>query len=92
MNNFLDFGLISELIPLPFTIMSIGFRKMRGLIMEETIKNVNKKELFNYLIENRIFLESLTYEDIKHYKKIFTKIKNQRFNQKIKEFFKCVIY
>lgn len=72
---------------LPFCIFTFAIRKGFKFIMEDKIKDINKKVLFNYLIENRIFIESLTDEDIKRYYKIFSSLRKNRIKQKIFNFF-----
>ncbi len=84
-NTVFNSGLIG--LCLPVALSFLGFRKALRFIMEEKIKDIDKKDLFNYLIQNRIFLESLTDEDIKYYKKIFNNISKLRFKRKIKLFF-----
>lgn len=78
-NDVLNCGLVGTFLPLSLTFF--GFRKVFKIIMEERIKGLDKKDLFNYLIENRIFLESLTYDEIKHYKKIL-KLELKKRNKK----------
>lgn len=75
-------------ILLPFSIINIGFRKMRKFIYEHSIKNLDKRCLFTYLIENRTFIESLSDEDIKHFYKCFKIYRKNRIKKKIIIFFK----
>lgn len=52
-----------------------GFKKMKGIIMENSyLKDLDKKDVFDYLICNRIFVDSLSDEEIKKYKKYFNHV------------------
>lgn len=83
MNELLS--LVGSIISLP--IINVGVRLMKNYIIEDEIKDLNKKVLFDYLIENRIFINNLSDEDIKHYKKIFSMYYRDRLKNKIKNFF-----
>lgn len=79
-NNFLD------IVPLfPLSIMNIGFRHLNKIIMEERLKGMDKKVVFDYLIGNRVFIDSLSDDDIKFYYKSFKSINKIRFINKIKK-------
>ena len=60
---------------------------MKKIIIEDKIKDLDKKVLFDYLIQNRIFIDNLSDEDIKRYKKIFSLYYRDRLRIKIKNFF-----
>lgn len=72
---------------LPFLFMNIGVKLMKKIIIEDKIKDLDKKVLFDYLIQNRIFIDNLSDEDIKRYKKIFSLYYRDRLRIKIKNFF-----
>lgn len=72
---------------LPFSFVNIGFKLMKKIIIEDEIKDLDKKVLFDYLIQNRIFIDNLSDEDIKRYKKIFSLYYRDRLRIKIKKFF-----
>lgn len=79
-NNLIDFAPL-----LPLSIMNIGFRKLNKIIMEERLKGMDKKVIFDYLIENRFFINNLSDDDIKFYYNIFKDYKKIRFKNKIKK-------
>lgn len=83
MNELLS--LVGSIIPL--SIINVGVRLMKKIIIEDTIKDLDKKVLFDYLIQNRIFIDNLSDEDIKRYKKIFSLYYRDRLRIKIKKFF-----
>ena len=53
-------------------------------IFEE--KNIDKKELFSYLIEDRIFVDSLSDDDLNKYYKYLKGCYKNRIIEKIKSF------
>lgn len=55
---------ILGILGIPFSIMLFGKRLMRRMIYESLLKDVDKKDLLNYLVQNRIFIESLSDEEI----------------------------
>lgn len=58
-----------------FPFVSYGMSKIvHKICIEERFKEVNKKELFDYLISNRIFIDSLSFEDVKLYRKFINNI------------------
>lgn len=76
---------------LPPSIMFFGLKKMKGIIMENCcLKDLDKKDVFDYLICNRVFIDSLSDEEIKKYKKFFVAINRLRFKKKIFKFFKIL--
>lgn len=81
---------LSSFIPisLPLSIMFFGVRKMKKIIYEDTIKDLDKRDLFTYLIEDRIFIESLSDENIKHYYKCFKLYHKNIIKKKIVNFFR----
>lgn len=74
---------ILDILGIPFSIMSFGTRLMRRMVYESLLKDVDKKDLLNYLVQNRIFIESLSDEEILNNYKAF-KLYNR--NRKIKRF------
>jgi len=56
---------------LSFFIFNMLFAIMRTIVIKYMLEGLDKKELFDYLIEDRVFIKSLFDEDIKHYKKVF---------------------
>lgn len=75
----------------PPSIMFFALKKMKGIIMENyCLKDLDKKDVFDYLICNRVFIDSLSDEEIKKYKKIFVAINRLRFKKKIFKFFKIL--
>ncbi len=80
----------SNILPLfPISIMFFAHKKMKGFIMENCcLKDLNKKDVFDYLICNRIFIDSLSDEEIKKYKKYFINFNRLRFKEKIFKFLK----
>lgn len=84
----LDFNIFYFLPP---SIMFFGLKKMKGIIMENCcLKDLDKKDVFDYLICNRVFIDSLFDEEIKKYKKFFVAINRLRFKKKIFKFFKIL--
>lgn len=76
---------------LPLSIMFFGFKKMKGIIMENSfLKDLDKKDVFNYLICNRVFIDNLSDKEIKEYKKFFIALNRLRFKEKIFNFFKFI--
>ena len=62
---------ILGILGIPFSIMLFGTRLMRRVIYESLLKDVDKKDLLNYLVQNRIFIESLSDEEILNNYKAF---------------------
>lgn len=84
----LDFNIFYFLPP---SIMFFGLKKMKGIIMENCcLKDLDKKDVFDYLICNRVFIDSLSDEEIKKYKKFFVAINRLRFKKKIFKSFKIL--
>lgn len=84
----LDFNIFYFLPP---SIMFFSLKKMKGIIMENCcLKDLDKKDVFDYLICNRVFIDSLSDEEIKKYKKFFVAINRLRFKKKIFKFFKIL--
>lgn len=54
-------------LALPFSFVNVGVKLMKKIIIEDKIKDLDKKVLFDYLIQNRIFIDNLSDEDIKRY-------------------------
>lgn len=64
-----------NILGLPFSVMFWGLKKMRGIVMENSyLKDLDKKDVFDYLICNRVFIDSLSFEEIKKYRKYFNNI------------------
>lgn len=61
---------------------------MRKLFYESKLKSLDKKDLFDYLVSDRIFMESFTNEDLKKYYKYLKDIYNHRKINRIKNFLK----
>lgn len=84
----LDFNIFFFLPP---SIMFFGLKKMKGIIMENCcLKDLDKKDVFDYLICNRVFIDCLSDKEIKKYKKFFVAINRLRFKKKIFKFFKIL--
>lgn len=82
MNNILD------ILGIPSSIMLFGTRLMRRMIYESSLKNVDKKDLLNYLVQNRIFIESLSDEEILNNYKAFKLYNRNRKIKRLKKFLK----
>ena len=61
---------------------------MRKSFYESKLKSLDKKDLFDYLVSDRIFMESFTNEDLKKYYKYLKDIYNHRKINRIKNFLK----
>lgn len=57
-----------------FGLFPIVLKLIHKAYIEERFKEVNKKELFDYLISNRMFIDSLSFEDVKLYRKFINNI------------------
>ena len=91
MNNVEDFiSSLSCFVPLELTffVMRKGAKIMRKLFYESKLKSLDKKDLFDYLVSDRIFMESFTNEDLKKYYKYLKDIYNHRKINRIKNFLK----
>ena len=91
MNNVEDFiSSLSCFVPLElvFFVMRKGAKIMRKLFYESKLKALDKKDLFDYLVSDRIFMESFTNEDLKKYYKYLKDIYNHRKINRIKNFLK----
>lgn len=76
---------ILGILGIPFSIMLFGTRLMRRMIYESLLKDVDKKDLLNYLVQNRIFIESLSDEEILNNYKAFKLYKRLKKFLKIKD-------
>jgi len=75
-----DFCPIIPILP-ALTIMNVGLRRMRKVIYENAIGDLDKKGLLNYLVSDRLLIESLSYEEIKDYYKYFRQLyKTRKYN------------
>lgn len=72
----------------PLSISSRAIKMVKKMIIEDKIKGADKKDLFEYLIQNRIFIDSLTDEELKRYKKTILSYYRARLKSKIRRFFK----
>lgn len=64
-----------NILGFPFSVMFWGLKKMRGIVMENSyLKDLDKKDVFDYLICSRVFIDSLSFEEIKKYRKYFNNI------------------
>ena len=91
MNNVEDFiSSLSCFVPLElvFFVMRKGAKIMRKLFYESKLKSLDKKDLFDYLVSDRIFMESFTNEDLKKYYKYLKDIYNHRKINRIENFLK----
>ena len=89
MNDLFDiFSGIGLPLLVPLSIFSRGITMVKKIIIEDKIKDVDKKDLFEYLIQNRIFIYSLTDEELKRYKKTILTYYRARLKSKIRRFFK----
>lgn len=86
------FDFLCLLQPLNLSLMMFrkGLQIMKKEYFENILKekNINKKELFSYLIEDRIFIESLPNNDLKKYYKYLKSCYKNRFIEKFKSFLK----
>lgn len=76
------------LLGIPPSITLFGTRLMRRMIYESSLKNVDKKDLLNYLVQNRIFIESLSDEEILNNYKAFKLYNRNRKIKRLKKFLK----
>lgn len=89
MNDLFDiFAGVGFPLLFPLSIFSRGIKMVKKMIIEDKIKGVDKKDLFEYLIQNRIFIDSLTDEELKRYKKTILTYYRARLKIKIRRFFK----
>ena len=91
MNNVEDFiSSLSCFVPLElvFFVKRKGAKIMRKLFYESKLKSLDKKDLFDYLVSDRIFMESFTNEDLNKYYKYLKDIYNHRKINRIKNFLK----
>lgn len=79
---------ILGILGIPFSIMLFGKRLMRRMIYESSLKDVDKKDLLNYLVQNRIFIESLSDEEILNNYKAFKLYNRNRKIKRLKKFLK----
>lgn len=79
---------ILGILGIPFSIMLFGKRLMRRMIYESLLKDVDKKDLLNYLVQNRIFIESLSDEEILNNYKAFKLYNRNRKIKRLKKFLK----
>lgn len=91
-NNFVDSLSALSSYCLPTCISLFGIRKalyiMKKQVFENSIKGLDKKELFCYLVENRVFIDSLSNEELKKFYKYFKTCYKNRIIDKIKNFFR----
>lgn len=84
-------GCLCLLQPLSLSLMIFrkGLKIMKKKYFEDIIveKNIDKKELFSYLIEDRIFISSLSNDDLKKYYRYLKSCYKNRIIEKIKTFF-----
>lgn len=79
---------ILGILGIPFSIMLFVTRLMRRMIYESLLKDVDKKDLLNYLVQNRIFIESLSDEEILNNYKAFKLYNRNRKIKRLKKFLK----
>lgn len=79
---------ILGILGIPFSIMLFWTRLMRRMIYESLLKDVDKKDLLNYLVQNRIFIESLSDEEILNNYKAFKLYNRNRKIKRLKKFLK----
>lgn len=79
---------ILGILGIPPGIMLFGTRLIRRMIYESLLKNVDKKDLLNYLVQNRIFIESLSDEEILNNYKAFKLYNRNRRIKRLKKFLK----
>ena len=60
---------------------------MEKMYIEEKIKDIDRMALFRYLISDRVFVESLSVEDLKKYSKYLKQIYKTKRREEIKNFF-----
>ena len=83
---------ILGILGIPFSIMLFVTRLMRRMIYESLLKDVDKKDLLNYLVQNRIFIESLSDEEILNNYKAFKLYNRNRKIKRLKKFLKIKKY
>lgn len=76
------------LLVIPPSIMFFGTRLIRRMIYESLLKNVDKKDILNYLVQDRIFIESLSDEEILNNYKAFKLYNRNRKIKRLKKFLK----
>lgn len=86
-----DLNFLCLLQPLSLSLMMFkrGLKFMKNKYFEDIIvkENINKKDLFSYLIENRIFIDSLSNDELKKYYRYLKSCYKNRIIEKIKSFF-----
>lgn len=85
------FGEIFPLFCWPLGVSTLFLRKglwfMEKMYIEEKIKDVDRMALFRYLISDRVFVESLSAEDLKKYSKYLKQIYRNKRRENIRIFF-----
>ncbi len=87
LNNLLPFSSNYVLSYLGVNLGLKTFKKIIDNFYEDKLKDINKKDLFGYLISNRLFVESLSDNEIKEYYIILKKLYKLRIRKKIRNFF-----
>lgn len=86
----LDFLCLLQPLNLSLMMFRKGLQIMKKEYFEDIFKekNIEKKELFSYLIEDRIFIDSLSNDDLKKYYKYLKSCYKNRIIEKLKSFLK----
>ena len=86
----LDFLCLLQPLNLSLMMFRKGLHVMKKKYFEDILKekNINKKELFSYLIEDRIFIDSLSNDDLKKYYRYLKSCYKNRIIEKFKSFLK----
>lgn len=82
--------ILSAFCPLDIVFYSLrrGIKVMKKMYIEDKIRDIDRNDLFEYLITNRLFIESLSYDDLKRYYKSLKQIYKNRLIQKYKNILK----
>lgn len=86
----LDFLCLLQPLNLSLMMFRKGLQIMKKEYFEDIFKekNIEKKDLFSYLIEDRIFIDSLSNDDLKKYYKYLKSCYKNRIIEKLKSFLK----
>lgn len=86
----LDFLCLLQPLNLSLMMFRKGLQVMKKIYFEDILKekNINKKELFSYLIEDRNFIDCLSNDDLKKYYRYLKSCYKNRIIEKFKSFLK----
>ena len=72
-------------VALPLSFSFIALRRVKKMIYEEKLRDIDKKDLLNCLISNRFVIDNLSYEEVKQYYEYFKQIYKRRRYDSIKK-------